>query len=133
MGIESASPTQKLKTTSSAAAEERREIRARREDHLVGVVADLGPSAELHRHARAELHVHHLVEREAARHRDEIERRAALDDAAQGLGARGAGAVLLEGRARPSACRAAITRCSGCSRGSSVPHGMSSTSGRILR
>ena len=48
-----------------ARAEERREPRFGFENHGVRVVANLRAAAALHRHARAQLDVHHLVEREA--------------------------------------------------------------------
>jgi hypothetical protein len=66
---------------------------------------DRRAAAQLLGHARAQLDVHDLVEREPAGHRDQIERRATREQRAQGLGAGGAGALLLERGDRPVAAR----------------------------
>ena len=79
---------------------------------VVGVVHELGAAAQLHRHARAQLDVHDLVEREARGQRDQIERRARLDERPQRRRARGRRAVLLERGAGPRAARAATSAVS---------------------
>jgi hypothetical protein len=88
-----------------ARAEERVRIGGCVEDDRVGVVTDLGSAAALHRHARAQLDVHHLVEREARGDADEIDRRACLEEGAEGGGTCDGRAVLLVGGSGPRAPR----------------------------
>ena len=115
-GIDSASPTQKKRVTSSARADERRQLRIGVEDEVIRIEPDLGAAPRSSMAIRPhKLHVGHLVEREAGGEGDEeVDRGFALQERAQRRRARDPTAVrvLLERRPRVHALRDASSSAS---------------------